>query len=100
MLNITYLAILEPGEDGSYGISFPDLPGCFSFADNLMEATQMATEAASLHVYNMELDGEIIPTPSTTFPKEETEGRTPRRRARILREYRQRMASRPHERVF
>lgn len=29
MLSMTYLAVLEPGEDGSYGISFPDLPGCF-----------------------------------------------------------------------
>ena len=74
MLNITYLAILEPNEDGSYGISFPDLQGCFSFAETLTEASQMAAEAASLHVYNMELDGEAIPTPSTTLPKEETEG--------------------------
>ncbi|WP_300676912.1 type II toxin-antitoxin system HicB family antitoxin [uncultured Acetatifactor sp.] len=32
---MTYLAILEPGEDGSYGISFPDLPGCFSYGENL-----------------------------------------------------------------
>lgn len=54
MLNLTYLAVLEPGEDGSYGISFPDLPGCFSFADNLAEAEQMAAEAAELHVYGME----------------------------------------------
>ena len=74
MVNVTYLAILEPGEDGSYGISFPDLPGCFSFAENLTEASQMAIEAASLHVYNMECDGETIPIPSTTLPKEETEG--------------------------
>ena len=74
MLNITYLAILEPSEDGSYGISFPDLPGCFSFAETLTEAAQMAAEAASLHIYNIELDGEDIPTPSTTLPKEETEG--------------------------
>ena len=74
MLNITYLAILEPSEDGSYGISFPDLPSCFSFAETLTEASQMAAEALSLHVYNMELDGEEIPTPSTTLPKEETEG--------------------------
>jgi len=27
MLNLTYLAVLEPGEDGSYSVSFPDLPG-------------------------------------------------------------------------
>ena len=33
MLSMTYLAVLEPGEDGSYGISFPDLPGCFSYGE-------------------------------------------------------------------
>ena len=74
MLNLTYLAVLEPGEDGSYGISFPDLPGCFSFADNLAEAEQMAAEAAELHVYGMEKDGEAIPEPSTSLPPEVTAG--------------------------
>lgn len=74
MLNLTYLAILEPGEDGSYGISFPDLPGCFSFADNLAEAEQMAAEAAELHVYGMEKNGEAIPEPSTSLPPEVTAG--------------------------
>lgn len=74
MLNITYLAILEPSEDGGYGISFPDLPGCFSFGENLAEAQQMATEAASLHIYGMEHDGEEIPTPSVSLPREITDG--------------------------
>ena len=74
MLNLTYLAVLESGEDGSYGISFPDLPGCFSFSDNLAEASQMAEEAAELHIYGMERDGETIPKPSATLPKEITEG--------------------------
>ncbi len=74
MLNLTYLAVLEPGEDGSYGISFPDLPGCFSFGENLAEAQQMAAEAASLHVYGMECDDEEIPTPSVSLPQDITEG--------------------------
>ena len=74
MLNMTYLAVLEPEENGGYGISFPDLPGCFSFGENLTEAQQMAAEAASLHVYGMERDGEEIPTPSVSLPQEVTEG--------------------------
>ena len=74
MLNLTYLAVLEPGEDGSYGISFPDLPGCFSFSDNLTDAGAMAAEAAELHVYGMERDGEPIPEPSTSLPAEITAG--------------------------
>ena len=72
MLNLTYLALLEPGEDGCYGISFPDIPGCFSFADNLAEAEQMAAEAAELHIYGMERDGEAIPEPSTSLSKDIT----------------------------
>lgn len=44
MLNLTYLAVSEPGEDGSYSVSFPDLPGCFSYGDNLAEAQRMAEE--------------------------------------------------------
>lgn len=74
MLNLTYLAVLEPTPDGCYGISFPDLPGCFSFGENLIEAQNMASEAASLHVYGLENDGETIPVPSTILPKEYTEG--------------------------
>lgn len=67
MLNLTYLAVLEPGEDGSYGISFPDLPGCFSFCDDLSEASAMASEAAELHVYNLIRDGEPVPEPSASL---------------------------------
>lgn len=74
MLNMTYLAILEPAEDGGYGISFPDLPGCFSFGENLAEAQQMAAEAASLHVYGLECDGEKVPNPSVSLPPEMTKG--------------------------
>ena len=74
MLSMTYLAVLEPGEDGSYGISFPDLPGCFSYGENLAHAGQMAAEAASLHIYGLEQDGDEIPTPSLSLPKDEIEG--------------------------
>lgn len=74
MLNITYLAVLEPVENGGYGISFPDLPGCFSYGENLVDAQRMAEEAASLHVYGMERDGEEIPTPSVSLPKDITDG--------------------------
>jgi predicted RNase H-like HicB family nuclease len=75
MLNLTYLAVLEQGEDGGYGISFPDLPGCFSCSDNLAEASAMAAEAAELHIYGMTRDGESIPEPSISLPKEEIEGK-------------------------
>lgn len=34
----------------------------------------MAAEAASLHVYGMERNGEEIPTPSVSLPQDITEG--------------------------
>lgn len=74
MLNLTYMAVLEPSSDGSYSVFFPDLPGCFSYGSNLEEAQRMATETASLHVYGMECDNEEIPTPSVNLSKEDTEG--------------------------
>lgn len=74
MLNLTYLAVLEPGDGGGYGVYFPDLPGCISYGETLMEAQKMAGEAASLHVYGMENDGEAIPEPSQSLAKEDTNG--------------------------
>ena len=74
MLNLTYLAVLEPTSDGGYGVSFPDLPGCISFGDDLEDAGRMGAEAASLHIYGLENDGEEIPTPSKDLPPEYTEG--------------------------
>lgn len=74
MQTLTYLAVFEPGVDGSYSVYFPDLPGCFSFGKNLTEAQKMAAEAASLHVYGMECDHEAIPEPSVSLSKEDTEG--------------------------
>jgi predicted RNase H-like HicB family nuclease len=74
MLNLTYLAVLEPGTDGSYSVFFPDLPGCFSYGKDLEDAQRMATEAASLHVYGLECENEEIPTPSLNLSREDTEG--------------------------
>jgi predicted RNase H-like HicB family nuclease len=75
MRTYTYLAVLEHGEDGGYGISFPDLPGCISCSDSLAEAAVMAAEAAELHVYGMERDGDAIPEPSVSLPDELTAGK-------------------------
>lgn len=73
MQNLTYLAVFEPSTDG-YSIYFPDLPGCISFGNDLEDAAHMAAEAASLHVYSLECDHEELPVPSTSLPREDTEG--------------------------
>lgn len=74
MIKLTYLAVLEPGENGSYSVYFPDLPGCFSYGNNLEDAQYMATEAVNLHIYGMECDHERIPIPSNNLSKKDTDG--------------------------
>lgn len=74
MKKLTYLAVFEPADNGAYSIYFPDLPGCISVGKDLEEASRMATEAASLHIYSMECDHEEIPVPSIILSKEDTEG--------------------------
>jgi len=58
-----YPAIFEYAEDG-INITFPDLPGCISCADNEEEAIKNAKEALSLYLYSLEEDGKEIPAPS------------------------------------
>jgi len=57
------IAIEPSNNDSAWGVSFPDLPGCFSAGDTLDEAMVMAKEAASLWIeYEMD-QGRSIPEP-------------------------------------
>lgn len=58
-----YPAVLTQYE-GNIGISFPDLPGCVSNADNLEKAAKYAKEVLALHLFGMEEGGYEIPVPS------------------------------------
>ena len=61
MRKLTYYAVFEPSTNGSYGVYFPDFPGCVSMGDNFSHAERMAFEALSLHIYGMEQDGDALP---------------------------------------
>jgi predicted RNase H-like HicB family nuclease len=63
MKKTTYIAVLEPVPSG-YSVYFPDLPGCTSAGSDFSEATVMATEALSIFLYDLEREGEQLPTPS------------------------------------
>jgi predicted RNase H-like HicB family nuclease len=63
MKKYIYPAVFEP-EDNYYNVSFPDLPGCFTFGRGYEEALAMAEEALRGHLYSLENDGDPIPTPS------------------------------------
>jgi predicted RNase H-like HicB family nuclease len=61
MLKLAYTAIFEPSEDGSFGIYFPGVPGCYSSGDNFDDGVKMAKEALSFHLSSFLEDGENFP---------------------------------------
>jgi antitoxin HicB len=61
---IFYPSILHLAGEGGYWISFPDLPECFSEADSIEEAHQMATEALDLALNSRLETHEELPEPS------------------------------------
>ena len=59
----TYLAFMHKDPDSSFGVTFPDLPGCTSGGSTFEETREMAREALALHLEGMAADGEHIPPP-------------------------------------
>ena len=60
----TYIAVISFDSDG-ISINFPDLPGCFTCADNVNGIYKTAREVLGLHIWGMERDSEQIPEPSS-----------------------------------
>ncbi len=58
-----YYAVVEKEPTSSYGVFFPDLPGCVSAGKTLDEARNRASEVLSLHLEGMVRDGDPIPAP-------------------------------------
>jgi predicted RNase H-like HicB family nuclease len=58
-----YIALVHKDEGTSYGVSFPDVPGCISAGDTLEEALANAGEALTGHLAVMGGDGDAIPVP-------------------------------------
>lgn len=58
-----YIALVHKDEGTSYGVSFPDVPGCISAGDTFEEAIANAAEALAGHFTVMQADGESIPQP-------------------------------------
>ncbi|MBI5014099.1 MAG: type II toxin-antitoxin system HicB family antitoxin [Deltaproteobacteria bacterium] len=51
----------DPGSD--YGVTVPDLPGCFSAGSTLDEVLETAREAIECHIEGLLLDGDPVPEP-------------------------------------
>jgi predicted RNase H-like HicB family nuclease len=60
-----YPVAIEPGDaKHAWGVSVPDLPGCFSAGDTMEEALDNSREAILLHVEGLLDDGDRIPEAS------------------------------------
>jgi predicted RNase H-like HicB family nuclease len=58
-----YIALVHKDEGTSYGVSFPDVPGCIAAGDTFEEAVANAAEALAGHFALMRADGDAIPAP-------------------------------------
>ena len=58
-----YIALVHKDEGTSYGVSFPDVPGCISAGDTFEEAVANAAEALAGHFALLRADGDPIPAP-------------------------------------
>lgn len=59
-----YPIIIHKDAESDYGVTIPDLPGCYTAGLTVDDAMMMAAEAASLHLEAMLDEGEPIPEPS------------------------------------
>lgn len=58
-----YPVVIHKDPKSDYGVTVPDLPGCFSAGETLEEALQEAAEAIECHMEGLLLDGEPVPAP-------------------------------------
>jgi len=58
-----YVALIHKDQGTSYGVSFPDVPGCISAGDTIAEAIDNAAEALAGHLALLRADGDPRPEP-------------------------------------
>ena len=61
---MNYPIIIHKDKKSDYGVTIPDLPGCFSAGETLDEAIENTKEAILLHVEGLIDDSENIPDAS------------------------------------
>jgi predicted RNase H-like HicB family nuclease len=60
-----YPVVIHKDPDSDYGVTVPDLPGCFSAGDTVDDALAQAVEAIECHIEGLMLDEEPIPVPKS-----------------------------------
>ena len=56
-----YPIVIHKDPDSDYGVTVPDLPGCFSAGSTMDEAIGMAQEAILCHVEGLLMDAQPVP---------------------------------------
>ncbi|MGK0189481.1 MAG: putative RNase H-like HicB family nuclease [Verrucomicrobiales bacterium] len=60
-----YPVVIHKDKGSDYGVTVPDLPGCFSAGDTVDDALTNAIEAIECHIEGMIIDGEMPPSART-----------------------------------
>lgn len=60
-----YPIVLHTDDGTSYGVTVPDVPGCFSAGETLDDALDMAVEAITGHIEILVEDSEDAPLPQS-----------------------------------
>lgn len=55
--------VIHKDQDSDYGVTVPDLEGCFSAGSTIEEALQEARNSILCHIEGMLDDDEVIPSP-------------------------------------
>lgn len=58
-----YPIVIHKDSESDYGVTVPDIPGCFSAGDTLDQAIENAVEAIECHIEGLLIDGEDMPQP-------------------------------------
>lgn len=58
---MNYHIVVHKDPDSDYGVTVPDLPGCFSAGDTLEQAIENSKEAITCHLEGLLRDNDPIP---------------------------------------
>ena len=60
-----YPIVIHKDFDSNYGVTVPDIPGCFSAGDTMDDALAQVAEAIECHIEGLLLDKEPLPMPKS-----------------------------------
>ena len=64
MAKYIFPAVFEKEEGHGYNVRFPDLEGCYTCGQTLIDAFEMANDVLALVLVDKEESGEVIPEPT------------------------------------